>query len=139
MNATNYLENKILGLIFQGSTYSISSLKIGLFSADPGEAGDVSSEVSTTDTNYSRVTIANNSTNFDLINDDTENDGGKYIVSKNEINFNLPSASWGTVTHAGIFDDSNNMIFYKALNTSFDIQVNASVKLPIGSIKVRLR
>lgn len=109
---TDYLEDKIIGHIFRGASYTApGTLYVGLFTAAPGEAGG-GTEVS--GGGYARVGVANSSAEW------AATSGGNGTTSNiNAITFPAPTASWGQATHWGIFDAATggNLLVYAALTT----------------------
>ena len=66
---------------------------MALFTADPGTTGDANDEVTTAGgTDYDRVAITNNSTNFP-----DASSGLKVLATRTD--FPSVGASWGTITH----------------------------------------
>ncbi|MFV0440497.1 MAG: hypothetical protein ACK5LV_04315 [Lachnospirales bacterium] len=97
-NASNYLENKVLGECFgSGDRY------IGLFLSNPTDF-DAGVEVDQNGTGYIRQKVAFSS---------PKSEGDKqYIENTSEITFPLALADYGTVTHYGIYDSQNQGNLY---------------------------
>ena len=113
--ASNYLENKVLDHVLKNTAYSQpSSLYVGLFTNTSGnaatnlEAGTLTDEVSTSGTAYARqaATFAAAS-------------GGTAATSAT-ITFPTATASFGTITHVAVLDNSTggNCLFWGAVTTS---------------------
>ena len=103
---SDFLENKILDHIFNGSAYSTPPKYVALFTAAPSDSGG-GTEVSGND--YARKlhsvwSVASGGS--------THNTGA--------ITFVAASGSWGTVTHFGIFDSlsGGNLLGWGALAVS---------------------
>lgn len=95
MSKSNYLENKLLDLVFGGTTFTPpATLYIALYTSDPTDA-DTGTEVS--GGSYARVAVTNNATNWPAAS-------GGQKSNANAITFAQATASWGTVTHVGIRD-----------------------------------
>lgn len=106
---TDYLEDALLDHVLNGVAYTPpSSIYIGLFTAAPSDAGG-GTEVS--GGSYARVQVT-----AGFSTDDTDT---RYS-NDSDITFPVATASWGTVTHLGIFDAASggNLLLYKALPSS---------------------
>lgn len=110
---SNYAEGELIKHIFRtGSFTKPTVLGVALFTSDPAEDAS-GTEVS--GGAYARVENNPADANWDAIsgsNGTTANTG--------TITFPAPSgASWGSVTHFGVFDaaTSGNLLFYGALTT----------------------
>ena len=126
MSFTNYLETEILDHVFAGAAYTApSTLYIGLFTAiSDGEAGSVT-EVS--GDAYARQTMA-----FTTSGDTTSNNAA--------VEFPTAGASWGTITHVGIFDasTSGNLMVYATLTASKAITTGDVFRVPSGDLDITL-
>jgi hypothetical protein len=117
---TNYLENKLIDHLFRGTAYTApTGLYFGLFTAAPGEAGG-GTEV--TGGAYARVNLAPSAANWrDTAGGNAATSSGTTGTTSNAavVTFPQATASWGTVTHWGIFDaaTAGNLLFYGALTT----------------------
>jgi hypothetical protein len=131
---TNYLENKLIDHIFQGTAYTgPSNLYIALFTAvSDGEAGTVT-EVS--GGSYARVAVTANSSNW---SDATGNNGTTSNV--NAVTFPAATADWGTVTHFGIYDaaSTGNLLVYAALTSSRNITNGSTPSFAAGALTVQI-
>lgn len=97
MSASNYAENFLLDTMFRtGTTTRPSSWTVSLHTADPGEAG-TTAEVS--GGGYSRASVTFNV----AASGSTANSG--------TVTFPTSSASWGTITHVGIWDNAGNHLW----------------------------
>lgn len=97
---TNYLENEIYDHVLRGAAYpSPATIYLALFTAAPGEAGG-GTEVSAG--GYARQAITMGA----------PSDGAGSNTAP--IVFGPASASWGTVTHFAVMDNSSggNMLLY---------------------------
>jgi hypothetical protein len=137
---SNYLENKLVDQLFRAqSAPTTSTLHIGLFSAAPNDAGG-GTEIS--GNNYSRVSVTSSLANWagtQSAGSTVASSGTGGQTSNNAaITFATPSATWGTVTHFGIFDaaTSGNLLFYGALSISKTINQGDTVSFPAGSLSV---
>jgi hypothetical protein len=137
---SNYLENKLVDQLFRAqSAPTTSTLHVGLFSAAPNDAGG-GTEIS--GNNYSRVSVTSSLANWagtQSAGSTVASSGTGGQTSNNAaITFATPSATWGTVTHFGIFDaaTSGNLLFYGALSISKTINQGDTVSFPAGSLSV---
>lgn len=131
MNATNYLENKLLGLLLGNTAFTIpANLYIALFTAAPDDTGG-GTEVS--GGSYARANVTNNTTNFPV---PTVGSSSNALP----ITFAQASAAWGTVTHFGIFDAgaAGNLLIYGALTTPKTVATNDTVSFAAGQMSILL-
>ena len=100
MSATNYFENKVLDAILGSARGSgiPATVYVGLYTAEPDEGG-AGPEVPSAGTGYARVAVPNTDDSWPNAN------GGTKVCATN-IQFPLVVASWGSLTHFGIFDAS---------------------------------
>lgn len=118
MSKTNALETAILQLLFNAtaiadlaendSSSPATTLTVSLHTADPGEAGTMSTSEATY-TSYARVTVARTS--------------GGWTISGNSVspvaNISFPAATGGsnTITHFGVGTGVSNNLMYKGTVT----------------------
>lgn len=121
---SNYLELKVLDLIFGSTAYSVpGTLYAALFTVAPADDGTGGTEV--TGGSYARVSITNNTTNFPNAS------GGNPSTKSNgtAITFPTATADWGTVVAMGFYDASSagNLIAWSPLTgTSYAYTALAS-------------
>ena len=131
--ATNYLEQRTLDFWLKANsqtTSAPSTVYIGLHTADPGETGSLTNELS--GNNYSRQ-----SASFGAVS----TVGNTVTCSTNaDITFGPASASWGTITHVSVHDasTSGNTLFYGALSASKTVGTNDSFKITSGNLTIEL-
>ena len=107
MSLSNLFETRVLTWLFTGDAVTRpSSLYVALFTSNPAEDAS-GTEVSTTGTAYARQSV-------------TFSVSGNAASNTAAIEFPTATASYGTVTHVGVFDASTagNLIAYAALTTS---------------------
>ena len=103
MSKSNFLENAILALLFNGTAIAniadnagvspLATLYVSLHTADPGEAGSqTSSEI--TYTGYARVAVARTAGGWQVT--------GNSVSPAANIDFPTGSGGTGTATHFGI-------------------------------------
>jgi len=127
MSKTNAFENDLLLLIFNATaiadiaendtTSPATTLTVSLHTADPGEAGDMTTNEATY-TSYARVTVARTS--------------GGWTVTGNSVspaaNIDFPTSTGGTntITHVGIGSGVSDDLMYKGAVTP-NISVTSGV------------
>jgi hypothetical protein len=116
-NLTNYGENLALDYLLGQATH------IALFTTAPGETG-AGTEVS--GGGYARQAISFNA----AANGQSANSA--------DVLFPTATASWGTITHVGLFDavSGGNMIWHGALSASKAIGTDDEFKLGAGRLSV---
>lgn len=133
--ASNYLENKILDHVLTSTSYSAPSTRyLALFTntstnADANlEAGTLSDEVSSSGTAYARkaVTFAAAS-------------GGSSATNAT-VTFDAATASWGTITHVAVMDQSTggNVLFWGQVTTSKAIDTGDTFQVTSGNLTISL-
>jgi hypothetical protein len=123
---SNYAENKVIDHTLGTTAYTKpTNIYVALFTTDPAETG-AGTEVS--GNGYVRkVATFNAAANGSATN-------------SAEVLFDVATASWGTLTHVGLFDavSAGNMIWSGALSTSKAIASTDQFRLPAGNITVTL-
>lgn len=125
MSFSNYLETKVLDHVFGGTAYTApTTLYLALFTSNPDEDGS-GTEVS--GGAYARQTVAFN------ISGNTANNTAA-------IEYATATASYGTVSHVGIYDalTSGNLIAYAALTSSKTIDTGDVFRVPTGDLDITL-
>lgn len=137
MSKSNTFENDLLKLIFNATaianiaddaaTSPLTDLYVSLHTADPGEAGDQTTN-ETTYTSYARVAVARTS--------------GGWTVTNNSVspaaNIDFPACTGGTatITHAGIGTDSSGtgkLLYSGAVSPNISIETGVTPRIPTGS------
>ena len=127
MSFSNFLETEILDHVFAGAAYTAPSTHyLALFTAAPGETGG-GTEVTTSGTAYVRKAVA-----FTTTGNTTSNSAA--------VEFPTATASFGTVTHVGVFDaaTSGNLMAYAALSSSKAIATGDVFRVPTGDLDITL-
>lgn len=127
MSFSNFLETEILDHVFANNAYTApSTLYLALFTANPDEDGS-GAEVSTVGTAYVRQTVA-----FTVTGNTASNSGA--------VEYPTATASFGTVSHVGIYDasTSGNLIAYAALSSSKAISTGDVFRVPVGDLDITL-
>jgi hypothetical protein len=112
MSFANYWENEILDHIFNKGAYTAPTIYVGLSTADPGD--DAAGLAEPSGNGYARVSTAAGDWNAA---------SGGAISNANDVTFPEATGSWGTVSHACLFDaaTSGNMLASGALSASKSI------------------
>jgi len=119
---TNYLENKLVDLLFRGVTYTPpTTLYFALLTNIPD---DSTSLVEVSGGSYARVAVTSNTTNWagtQSAGSTVASTGTSGTTSNNNtITFPSPTASWGTILGVAIMDAATggNALFQGALAES---------------------
>jgi hypothetical protein len=127
MSFSNFLETEILDHVFAGAAYTApTTLYLALFTAAPGETGG-GTEVTTSGTAYARETVA-----FTTTGNTTSNNAS--------VEYSTATATFGTVTHVGVFDaaTSGNLMAYATLSSSKTIDTGDVFRVPTGDLDITL-
>lgn len=128
-NASNFLENEIADHLFGAATYTApATLYFALWTAalDDTSTGATAGECS--GTNYARVAVTNNATNFPAASGGAKSNG-------TAITFPTAGAGgWGTATHWAVLDaaSSGNILVHGALTVSRTIGEGQTPDFAIG-------
>jgi len=124
---TTFLQQELLDHIGGNGGYTAPTPYVGLFTAAPSDAGG-GTEV--TGGSYARV---NANTSFGAAS-------GTTMSNDAAITFTTATASWGTVTHFGIFDASTagNLLIWGALGTSKAVGSGDTASFAIGELDITL-
>jgi hypothetical protein len=126
MSMSDYLENALLNAVLRNTPYtSPSQVYVALFTSDPTDAG-TGTEVS--GGGYARQPVTFNAPS------------NGQVTNAADILFPVATASWGTVTHIGIYDaqTGGNLLFHGALTTSKTISANDQLKIAAGDLSISL-
>jgi hypothetical protein len=134
-NITDYLENALIDLIFRGQAISLpASIYVGLFTALPSDTGG-GTEVS--GGSYARVAVTRSLANFagtQSAGSTAASSGTGGATSNNAtITFPAPTAAWGTITGAAIFDAASGGNMLITLPLAASKAVNSGDQAPIIS------
>ena len=127
MSFSNSAETLVLNWLFTaGSATRPTSWYLALFTSNPDEDAS-GTEVSTSGTAYARQSVA-----FTV--------SGNTASNSAAIEFPTATASYGTVTHIGVFDASTagNLIAYAALSTSKAIDTGDVLRLPANDLDITM-
>ena len=127
MSLSNLFETRVLTWLFTGDAVTRpSSFYVALFTSNPAEDAS-GTEVSTSGTAYARQSV-------------TFSVSGNTATNTAAIEFPTATASYGTVTHVGVFDSSSagNLIAYAALTTSKAIDTGDVMRIPSSDLDVTM-
>ena len=127
MSLSNTFETRVLTWLFTGDAVTRpSAFYIALFTSNPAEDAS-GTEVSTSGTAYARQ-----SATFTV--------SGNEATNSAAIEFPTATASYGTVSHIGVFDASTggNLIAYAALTTSKAIDTGDVLRLPANDLDITM-
>lgn len=124
---SDYLENAVVNATLRGISYtSPGAVYLGLHVS---ATGDDNSGTEVTGGNYSRTAITFGAP----VNGSTSNDA--------LVTFPTSSASWGVVTHFGIYDQASggNLLYWGALTVSKTVDSGDIFTVPTGNLTVTLQ
>lgn len=123
---SNFLENALINATLRNTAYtSPTSVFVGLFLTDPTDAGS-GTEVSGGSYAREAATFAAPTNGVAATNADVQ--------------FAQCTATWGTVTHFGIFDalSTGNLLYHAPLTASKTIETGDVFKIATGNLTVTL-
>jgi len=127
MSFSNTFETHVLNYVFTSTSVTRpTAWYLALFTSNPAEDAS-GTEVSTSGTAYARQ-----SATFTV--------SGNTASNSAAIEFPTATASFGTVSHVGVFDASTggNLIAYSALDTSKAISTGDVFRVPSGDLDITL-
>ena len=127
MSLSNTFETTVLTWLLTNSAATRpTAWYVALFTSNPAEDAS-GTEVSTSGTAYARQSV-------------TFSVSGNTATNTAAIEFPTATASYGTVTHVGVFDASTagNLIAYAALTTSKAIDTGDVLRLPANDLDVTM-
>jgi hypothetical protein len=123
---SNYLENALINATLRNTSYtSPATVYVSLHTADPTDAG--------TGTEVSGGSYVRKAATFAAPSNGVS-------ATSADVTFDQATASWGTITHIGIWDNSStgNMLYHTPLTTSKTIDSGDIFKIASGSLTVTL-
>jgi hypothetical protein len=138
---SDYLENKLIDYLFRAQAFAApTSVFAALFTAGPTDTGGGTELAGN---NYARIEIACGLTTFNGTHGTTSgaSTGTSGSTSNAEvIQFDTPSANWGTVTHFALFDavSGGNMLVHGQLAIPKIINTSDDVKFNIGALTIQI-
>ena len=125
MSLSNTFETDVLEWLFTDTSVTRpTAWYVGLFTTDPTDAG--------TGTEVSGGSYAREAATFSVT--------GDTATTAAAIEFPTATASWGTITHVGIYDASTagNLIAHAALDTAKAIDTGDVFRIPTGDLDITL-
>lgn len=125
MSFSNTYETTVLQWTFTtDSVTRPTAWYIGLFTAAPGEAGG--------GTEVSGGSYARKAVTFTV--------SGNLATNSAAVEFDVATATWGTITHVAVFDavTGGNQIAYAALTASKTIDTGDVLRVPAGDLDITL-
>jgi hypothetical protein len=140
---SDYLENKCVDMLFRGGTMTTpAGLYHALYTAAPTDAGG-GTEV--TGGAYARINLAPTATNWASTGGagtTTNPSVGTSGTTSNNVAITFPTAtaSWGTVTHVGIFDavTGGNLLWWGPLTASQVVGIGGTFSFAISQISIQI-
>jgi len=125
---SSYLEAKLIDHTTGKTSYTMPSVWVGLYTAAPTDAGG-GTEVS--GGSYARKATAGTDWNAASGNPAS-------TTNANALSFATASASWGTVTHFGLFDaaSAGNLLRWAALGTSKTVSSGDTASFAAGALTI---
>lgn len=123
---SNYLENALINVTLRGTAFTaVSTPYVALFTSDPTDAGS--------GTQVSGGSYARQSVTFGAPSNGVS-------INSADVTFPTATASWGTVTHIGIYDalTSGNLLYHTPLDISKTIDIGDVFKIASGNLSVTL-
>ena len=126
MSFADFLEGELLDHLFNIGAYSAPSTYVGLSTADPLD--DASGLAEPSGNGYARVQLT------------TWSRSGNEVDNDSAVEFPAASGSWGTITHACLFDasTSGNMLLSFVLSASKTISSGETARFPAGDFNITL-
>lgn len=138
---SDYLENKLIDHLLRATAFTApATTYVGLLTAAPSDSGG-GTEV--TGGSYARASVASGTGAWTATQGGTSGaSSGTTGTTGNAatISYATPSASWGTVTHFGVYDalTGGNLLFYGALTASKVINSGDSVSFAAGALTLQI-
>ena len=132
-NMTDYLENKLLDSILGVSAYTFpATTYLALFTGDPTDTGDVSTEVS--GGAYTRMSL---NTIFSAATGTTGTSSNTSIIT-----FPTATASWGTISHVGFMETGTpttaDMLLHSTMALAKPIDTDDIISFAVGNLTLVL-
>lgn len=132
---SDFLENELLDHVFGNAAYTApATLYVGLFTAAPTDAGGGTEVGTGTWTNYARVAVTNNATNFPAAAAGAKSNG-------TAISFGAATATGPvTVVAVGIFDaaTAGNLLAWADLTTNKTVNNGDTPSFAVGELDITL-
>ena len=123
---SNYLENALINVTLRATAYTApTTVYVALFTTDPTDAG---SGTEVTGGSYARTAVTFGAPSNGV------------STNSADVTFSTCTASWGTVSHIGIYDalTTGNLLYHTPLDTSKTIDTGDIFKISSGNLSVTL-
>jgi hypothetical protein len=132
---SDYVEQKVLDLLFNGVAFTAPSVWVALYTTDPTDA-KTGAEVS--GGSYARVRVyANGGGTPDWSLAVVDAPGFK-VANHDDIVFPTATVAWGTITHVGVLDagtlGTGNLLMHGQLTTPKAVGVGDTLKFSAGDV-----
>lgn len=130
---SNYLESALLDHVYGGGNFTRPvTVYIALYTVAPSDAGG-GTEVSGSDwTNYARVAVTNNATNWPAASGSPKANGTAFDFGVAAISNPVHVVAFGILDGAG----ANNLLHWGDLTAHRDIEDGDPVQFPIGALSI---
>jgi len=132
MGISTYLQEALLKHLYRNTDLSrVATVYVSLHTADPTDAG-TGTEVS--GGSYARQGVDTGASSE--WSAPASGGGGYKTDNSNDITFPTATASWGTVTHFGVWDasTSGNLLHYGALDESKTVGIGDELVIDAGDL-----
>ena len=122
---SNYLENALINVTLRNTAFTAVTPYVALFTSDPTDAG-TGTQVS--GGSYSRTAVTFGAPSNGV------------TTNSADVIFPTATASWGTVTHIGIYDASTggNLLYHTPLDIAKTIDTGDIFRINTGNLSVTL-
>lgn len=140
MSKSNALENSFLLLLFNATTFDgiaendttspVTNLYVSLHTADPGEAGDQTTNEATY-TSYDRVAVARTSGGWTVT--------GNAVTNVDAILFPTATGGADTITHFGIgtaASGAGTLLYSGAVTPNLAVSTGIAPNIPAGDLNI---
>ncbi len=135
-SATDFWHQKMMDFVLKGQPLSpVSTLWVGLYTTVPALGGNGGAEVSMSGTGYGRVSIVSGT------GSQWQGPTGstKDYTNTVDLQFGIPTANWGNVLGAGIFDAEvgGNLLYVGILTTAKQVNNgDGAPRILAGQLKI---
>lgn len=133
---TNYAANGFLDRAFRNQAFTVSANFVALVTATPGDTSTGSSITEPSGNNYTREEI--NEAGGSTPKWGSVSSGA--VTNADDVDFNVPSGSWGTITHGVICDASTtgNALFYDDVVSQLVGTETTDINIPAGDLDITM-
>lgn len=122
---SNYLENALINVTLRNTAFTAVTPYVALFTTDPTDAG---SGTQVSGGSYARTAVTFGAPTNGV------------STNSADVTFPTATASWGTVTHIGIYDAATlgNLLYHTPLDIAKTIDTGDIFKIATGNLSVTL-